>query len=900
MYPNNNCNDCPPCPGTITPPPLPDLSGLCGNEYDAACVIYTGPNITCLGIESGMNFLEILNIFNSILPGCNCCEQIVQNCVVGPWSNWSSCECYYNDDDELICGQETRTRNIITPPLNGGTPCPPLIETRPCTINQVCFTIGSDACETAPNATQLLLSPAGLYNDKPYYELFVCTTEEPPLYIWFNNVTNLWYQSSILGTAFPGSQSLDNNNNYLPISNNNDQTWTSCETCDLYLITSQSSSCPNVKICFQYTILIYDSGGDNPQAFTYYTYVAPAYLGEGGFPVYQWSINTPDGVYNMEVSYDTEWVHIIQDPLGDYSNQYILLTNTFFPISTSTVQWTGSEAAISVMQASTLGGPCVQPPNVPCVLNCGPWSECIAGTRTRTCTVTTPPSGNVPPCPPLIQTEQCSVPSCFPPSAVVVTQNGSSVIISFTGVSGAANYEITYTVNGGSPLTVIGTSSPITLPYVCDAEYEGTIVTNCTNLLTSSSVSWGPITTDVCGSCVSDPPRSMIGGNLIIAPVGNTIPLDGSGDTSNVLPNLIFNAAAAITPIIYDIVLTPSGYVYAGSFSSVSSTGFSQVSGLGNIVMINCNFTPNTLFFGSGFTVGLVAARVNTVVYDQNTNRLYIGGNFTSYKGVLCTPGIVVLNASTGNIDTSFATSTAGAIDSNGAMDVHTIAIQSDGKIVVGGKFTSMYGNNNCKYLCRFTSAGVIDTTLNVGTSFISTSAPLSTRIYKVLLTPTNEIFVGGVFTEYNGVLRNYIVKLSTTGSLITSFNPGTLSTQLGSGLTLVKDIAYQGTQLLVGGTFSSFNGGSTPGSFARINANTAAFDNSFNLYTPLGAVKSVAKILVQNNKIYIGTSYTGYGSSTKHLYYVLNSNGTIAFTTTVNITASGSQARIYSILLLP
>ena len=56
MYPNNNCNDCPECPGAITPLPLPDLSGLCGDEYNAACVIYTGENINCLGITSGMTF----------------------------------------------------------------------------------------------------------------------------------------------------------------------------------------------------------------------------------------------------------------------------------------------------------------------------------------------------------------------------------------------------------------------------------------------------------------------------------------------------------------------------------------------------------------------------------------------------------------------------------------------------------------------------------------------------------------------------------------------------------------------------------------------------------------------------------------------------------------------------
>jgi hypothetical protein len=892
MYPNNNCDDCPPCPGTITPLPLPDLSGLCGDEYNAACVIYTGPDITCLGIESGMTFLEVLAIFNNILPGCDCCEKVPVNCVVGPWSDWGPCQCYDNNGT-TVCGRETRTRSVITPPQDGGTACPPLIEYRPCTIEQVCFTFGSDLCGSAPDATQVLASPEGLFNNKPYYELYPCDPGDDPLFVWYNSNNNLWYLSLDLGVSSSVYQTLNNGGNYLPISNDTTQKWSFDEEGKNYLIATQTTTCPVVKMCFQYTILIPSLG----QAFTYYTYVAPSGLLDLSFPYYEWSITTPDGVYNISVQHDNNggWTMFYQTGIFDPVLGSTLDTDTFYPVSTSTILWENFEYAVVQMTSSTLGGPCVQPPDVPCVLNCGPWSACVGGTRTRTCTVTTPPSGNVPPCPPLIQTEQCSVPFCFPPTAVVATQTGSSVVISFTGVSGAASYQVSYSINGGTSVLITGATSPITLPYTCNATYAGTIVTQCTNGLTSSPVSWGPINTDACAFCNGQTARPMIGGGGLISPAGQTVPLNGSGDTTYALPNLNFGSGNSIL----DINITPLGYIYSGNFTTVSSTAFPIVSGLNNIVLINCDFTPNASFFGSGFSSTTnPSVEVRKVVYDPNTNRLYVGGSFNRYKGVPCTPGFVVLNATTGNIDTSFATSAVGAVNSFIQFDVFDIAIQSDGKIVVGGAFTSMYGNTACKYLCRFTSAGLIDTSLNVGTSFTYTTQSL-TLVSSLLLSPTGDIFAGGTFTAYQGTLRNAIVKLSSTGTLITAFNSGVV-TDPSTGLAIVRDITYQGTQLLIGGGFSTFNGVSTPGGFARISDVTAAVDTSFTLYSPVGIVKDVHRILVKNNKIYLGSTYNQYGPSNKGKYYILNSNGTVNVTTTVNITGGGIGAYIQAILILP
>jgi len=80
MYPNNLCTDCSNCPPAVTPLPLPNFHGLCGDEYNLSCVKYTGENIECLGITKGMSITEILIIFQTVLQANSCCDLT--------WSGW--------------------------------------------------------------------------------------------------------------------------------------------------------------------------------------------------------------------------------------------------------------------------------------------------------------------------------------------------------------------------------------------------------------------------------------------------------------------------------------------------------------------------------------------------------------------------------------------------------------------------------------------------------------------------------------------------------------------------------------------------------------------------------------------------------------------------------------------
>jgi hypothetical protein len=230
---------------------------------------------------------------------------------------------------------------------------------------------------------------------------------------------------------------------------------------------------------------------------------------------------------------------------------------------------------------------------------------------------------------------------------------------------------------------------------------------------------------------------------------------------------------------------------------------------------------------------------------------------------------------------------------------VTDIAIQSDGKILVVGQFTSMYGNTACKYICRFSSAGVIDPSFVVGTS-ISYSTPALASINTIAINSANEIYIGGTFNAYQGTTRACLAKLTSTGSLITAFNASAIGTPVGCALPSVYKLLIQGTQLIIGGSFDSFNGNSSLRCFGRIDGTTAAPDLSFALYLGLGLCTDVREIVLHNSKIYVGASWTGYGSATHGKYFVLNSNGTVAFNTTVIMSGASSTAGITAILLIP
>ena len=170
----------------------------------------------------------------------------------------------------------------------------------------------------------------------------------------------------------------------------------------------------------------------------------------------------------------------------------------------------------------------------------------------------------------------------------------------------------------------------------------------------------------------------------------------------------------------------------------------------------------------------------------QPDGKVLVGGTFFSINGTN-RHGIARLNAN-GSLDNSFNPGTG----ANG--NVSSLALQPDGKILVGGSFASINGANR-NGIARLNADGSVDGSFNSGTGVNGT-------VHSVALQRDGKVLIGGLFTSVNGTNRNQLARLNASGSLDGNFNPGTGPDRV------VRSIALQPDgNVLIGGDFTSVNG---------------------------------------------------------------------------------------------
>jgi uncharacterized delta-60 repeat protein len=217
----------------------------------------------------------------------------------------------------------------------------------------------------------------------------------------------------------------------------------------------------------------------------------------------------------------------------------------------------------------------------------------------------------------------------------------------------------------------------------------------------------------------------------------------------------------------------------------------------------------------------------------QADGKILIGGNFTSINGT-SRNSIARLNAD-GTLDASFLASGAGA---NGP--VFTLAVQSDGKILIGGDFTSFNGTaRNC--FARLNSDSTLDTT------FLATGNGASDQVFALALQSDGKVLIGGFFTTVNSTARNRIARLNTDGTLDTSF----LATAAGANYS-VRAIAVQPDgKIVIGGEFGNYNG-AYRGNIARLKPDSSLDETFINFNS--GANSRVSAIALQSDgKVIVG-----------------------------------------------
>ncbi|MCB1204791.1 MAG: SUMF1/EgtB/PvdO family nonheme iron enzyme [Verrucomicrobiae bacterium] len=265
---------------------------------------------------------------------------------------------------------------------------------------------------------------------------------------------------------------------------------------------------------------------------------------------------------------------------------------------------------------------------------------------------------------------------------------------------------------------------------------------------------------------------------------------------------------------------------------------------------------------GSGFN-GVVAS-----VALQPDGKILAGGYFTTCNG---TPRNYVARLNPdGSLDGGFDPG-AGASSA-----VRAVAIQTDGKVMIGGLFTTVDGVARNR-LARLNSDGSLDGGFTIGSGC---DGPVSC----LAVQSDGRILAGGTFTDFNGTQRNRIVRVESTGSLDGSFDPG-------SGANAeISTLALQGDgKIVIGGWFTSF-AGTARGFVARIEA-SGILDAGFDPGS--GAQSLVFSVAVQSNgKVLVGGQFKGFDGTSRDYVARLLSDGSLDASL---LPGSGANARILS-----
>jgi uncharacterized delta-60 repeat protein len=264
----------------------------------------------------------------------------------------------------------------------------------------------------------------------------------------------------------------------------------------------------------------------------------------------------------------------------------------------------------------------------------------------------------------------------------------------------------------------------------------------------------------------------------------------------------------------------------------------------------------------------------------QADGKLIVGGAFTSFNGKVNSSGSVV--TTTRNYIARL--NTDGTLDNTfdpgtglGAA-VLSLAIQpSDGKIIVGGSFAAG--------VARLNTTGTVDGT------FALTGTGLNGYVQMVALQTDEKVIIGGTFTTYNtSTTRNRIARLNTSGTLDTGFDPGTGL----NGLPRACAIQSDGKIIVVGGSsgFSSYNGTSRD-NIVRVESN-GTIDNTF--VPPANLLAYLFDVKIQSDgKSVITGRYNGNINSIFNGVARLNTNGAIDNTFTPVFFTGGLALAIQS-----
>jgi uncharacterized delta-60 repeat protein len=264
---------------------------------------------------------------------------------------------------------------------------------------------------------------------------------------------------------------------------------------------------------------------------------------------------------------------------------------------------------------------------------------------------------------------------------------------------------------------------------------------------------------------------------------------DGERDDS-------FDVGTTINGTILAVALQSDGQILiGGSFTTAGGGARAGIARLNPDGSLDSTFNPGTGFDGVVWTLAV-----------QTDGKVLVGGSFSTFNGTTRS-NFARLNTS-GSLDTGY----------NPAPNytVYDIALQDDGQAVIGGGFTQVGGATR-NGIARVTATGAVDAGVTFGTG-------ANGAVVAVAIDSSGRFLVGGTFTTFDGTSRTRIARLTSAGAIDSTFNPPSYGFD---GTVYDIQLDSQG-RILVGGRFDSYSPGRDLPGVVRLN--NASYDSSFDV----------------------------------------------------------------------
>lgn len=208
------------------------------------------------------------------------------------------------------------------------------------------------------------------------------------------------------------------------------------------------------------------------------------------------------------------------------------------------------------------------------------------------------------------------------------------------------------------------------------------------------------------------------------------------------------------------------------SFKTNLGTGFNYETGDvavqtdGKIIVLIKNSSTNTTFNGTAIKK---IVRLNSNGSLDNTFNYYRANlNFNPERILIQSDGKIIVGSidgvvrvtSTGSLDNTFV---SGIVTYTNIPVIRNIAIDNNNKILVIGNFLTFNGQNT-KRLIRLNSDGSIDNSLNIGTGFVG-------NVASIAIQTDGKILVGGQMSSLNSLPITKVIRLNIDGTIDNTFN---------------------------------------------------------------------------------------------------------------------------------